>query len=421
MIEGGSPPFLFFEPGPMQLTHLSLTNLRNFTRLDIEVPSGVVILLGSNAQGKTSLLEAVYYLATMTSFHAENDRQLVNFLAGREQLAVARLVANFCRGDSTHRLEVRLIQERNGLNASPRLRKEVLLDGVKRKNSEIIGQFNAVIFLPQMMRIVDGSPKDRRRYVNLALAQVKPAYGPTLREFQKAVTQRNALLKQLGERGGDPGQLVYWDQQLAGLGARLIFARIHAVQEIERLAARIHQDLTRRVEVLRLDYRPSYDPLPQPPGQYTLALDAPPDRTGISVEEIEAGYMARLAELHREEIARGVTTIGPHRDELRFLSNGVDLGTYGSRGQVRTTLMTLKLAEVAWMHDKTGHWPVALLDEVLAELDHERREDLLDQVGACQQVLLTTTDLSLFDSNFVEKAELWNIQAGQLIKPSPDK
>ncbi len=404
----------------MQLTHLSLTNLRNFTRLDVEVPSGVVILQGSNAQGKTSLLEAVYYLATLTSFHAENDRQLVNFLAGREQLAVARLVANFCRGESTHRLEVRLIQERNGLNANPRLRKEVLLDGVKRKNSEVFGQFNAVIFLPQMMRIVDGSPQERRRYLNLALAQVKPAYGPTLREFQKSVTQRNALLKQLGERGGDPGQLAYWDQQLSSLGARLIYARIHAVQEIERLAARIHQDLTRRVEVLRMDYRPAYDPLPQTPGQYALPLDAPPDRSGISLEEIEAGYLTRLEELRREEIARGVTTIGPHRDELRFLSNGVDLGTYGSRGQVRTTLMTLKLAEVAWMHEKTGYWPVALLDEVLAELDHERRKDLLDQVGVCQQVLLTTTDLSLFDDDFVGNAELWKILAGQLIKPAPD-
>ena len=404
----------------MQLTHLSLTNLRNFTRLDVEVPSGVVILQGSNAQGKTSLLEAVYYLATLTSFHAENARQLVNFLAGREQLAVARLVANFCRGESTHRLEVRLIQERNGLNANPRLRKEVLLDGVKRKNSEVFGQFNAVIFLPQMMRIVDGSPQERRRYLNLALAQVKPAYGPTLREFQKSVTQRNALLKQLGERGGDPGQLAYWDQQLSSLGARLIYARIHAVQEIERLAARIHQDLTRRVEVLRMDYRPAYDPLPQTPGQYALPLDAPPDRSGISLEEIEAGYLTRLEELRREEIARGVTTMDPHRDELRFLSNGVDLGTYGSRGQVRTTLMTLKLAEVAWMHEKTGYWPVALLDEVLAELDHERRKDLLDQVGVCQQVLLTTTDLSLFDDDFVGNAELWKILAGQLIKPAPD-
>jgi DNA replication and repair protein RecF len=405
----------------MQLKQLSLTNFRNFTRLDVDVPSGVVIILGSNAQGKTSLLEAVYYLATLTSLHAENDRQLVNFLAGREQLAVARLVGNYCRGENTHRLEIRLIQERNGINAAPRLRKEVLIDGVKRKNSEMIGQFNAVIFLPQMMRIVDGPPRERRRYLNLALAQVKPAYGPTLREYQKALTQRNALLKQLSERGGDPDQLAYWDEQLVGLGARLIFARIHAVQELENLATRIHQDLTRRVEVLRLDYRPAFDPLPRTPGQYILPLDAPPDRSGISVEEIEAGYLARLVELRREEIARGVTTVGPHRDELRFLSNGVDLGIYGSRGQIRTTLMTLKLAEVAWMHAKTGHWPVALLDEVLAELDQERREDLLKQVGACRQVMLTTTDLNPFEPAFVEDADLWKIHSGQLSRYPPEE
>jgi DNA replication and repair protein RecF len=399
----------------MQLNHLSLTSYRNFARLDVDVPEGVVLVLGSNAQGKTSLLEAIFFLATLTSLQADSDRQLINFIASREPLAVARLVAQYCRGETSHRLEVRLIQERNGLNGAVRLRKEVLLDGVKRKLGEVMGQFNAVLFLPQMMQIIDGSPQHRRRYLNLALAQVKPAYGPTLREYDRAVTQRNALLKQLSERSGDVAQLLYWDQQLAGLGARLIYARIQAVKELERLAARIHQDLTRRVEVLRLEYQPAFDPLPQAPGQYTLALDAPPDRSGLSVEEIEAEFLSRLARLRSEDLARGMTTIGPHRDDLRFLSNGVDLGVYGSRGQVRTTLLTLKLAEVAWMHEKTGHWPVILLDEVLAELDAERRADLQERLTASQQALMTTTDLNLFDPGFVASTQVWRIEAGRLV------
>ena len=399
----------------MQLNHLSLTSYRNFARLDVDVPEGVVLVLGSNAQGKTSLLEAIFFLATLTSFHADSDRQLINFISGREPLAVARLVARYCRGENAHQLEVRLIQERNGLNGAIRLRKEVLFDGVKHKLGEVLGLFNAVLFLPQMMQIIEGSPQHRRRYLNLALAQVKPAYGPILREYERSVSQRNALLKQLADRGGDAEQLLYWDGQLAGLGARLIYARIQAVKELERLAARIHQELTRRVEVLRLDYQPAFDPLPQTPGQYALALDAPLDRSSLSVEEIEAEFLSRLARLRSEDLARGMTTIGPHRDDLRFLTNGIDLGTYGSRGQVRTTLLTLKLAEVAWMHDKTGHWPVILLDEVLAELDAERRGDLQERLSSSRQALMTTTDLNLFDPAFVARSQVWRIEAGRLV------
>jgi DNA replication and repair protein RecF len=157
----------------MYLTHLSITNFRNFARLDVDVPKGGVMLVGANAQGKTSLLEAVYFLATFVSFHAENDRQLINFLAARETLAVGRIVADFCRKDAgqaspeAHRLEVRIIQESNDLNGATRLRKEVLLDGVKHKASEVVGKFNAVLFLPQMLRIVEGGPEERRRYLNL--------------------------------------------------------------------------------------------------------------------------------------------------------------------------------------------------------------------------------------------------------------
>ena len=140
----------------MRLTHLSLTNFRNFTRLDVDVPQGTILLVGDNAQGKTSLLEAVYFLATLVSFHAGSDRQLINFIEARQPLAVARIVADFLRGQDSHRLEVRLIQEANALNGGlngngAHVRKEVLLDGVKCKASQAVGQFNAVLFLPQDM------------------------------------------------------------------------------------------------------------------------------------------------------------------------------------------------------------------------------------------------------------------------------
>jgi len=400
----------------MQLTHLSLTNFRNFTRLDLDVPAGTVMLVGDNAQGKTSLLEAVYYLATLTSFHASSDKQLINFIEARQNLAVGRIVGEYVRGSEHHRLEVRIIQEPNGQNGTSHLRKEVLVDGVKRKSSEAVGQFNAVLFLPQMMGVIEGSPEERRRYLNLALAQVISHYQSALSEYNKALLQRNALLKLLFERKGDVAQLDYWDEHLATSGAQIIHARIRAVQELEKLAARTHRELTHANEILRLSYQPAYDPLPQTPGQMALSFDAPVDRSSFSSEQIRKGFLDCLLKLRTEEIARGITTVGPHRDELRFLANGIDLGVYGSRGQVRSAILALKIAEVAWMHAKSGHWPVMLLDEVLAELDTQRRHDLLERLTQSEQALLSTTDLDLFTPEFVHRAAVWRVANGRVEK-----
>ncbi len=396
----------------MYLTHLSLTDFRSFTRLDMNVPRRILLLVGNNAQGKTTLLEAVYFLATFTSFHAANDRQLINFLMSGEPLAVSRIVADFVRGERQHRMEVRLIQESS--NGGTRLRKEILLDGVKRTVQNALGAFNAVIFLPQMTSIIEGAPEERRRYLNLALSQAMPGYARDLTEYSQALQQRNALLKQLSERGGDPDQLFYWDDILTSRGASLIHARIHALQEMERLVKRTHHRLTNGQEILRFHYLPAYDPLPQPEGQFALPISTQVDRSSLSEEDIRAGFRDRLQALRREEIARGMTTIGPHRDELRFMSNAIDLGNFGSRGQVRTALLALKLAEVHWLHEKTHHWPVLLLDEILAELDLQRRADLLSALSEVEQALLTTTDLNLFSEAFVEENTIWHVSGGQV-------
>jgi len=399
----------------MFLKRLSLTNFRKFTRLDVDIPQRVVVLVGANAQGKTSVLEAIYFLAAFTSFQTHADRQIVNFYEAKNNpLTVTRLIAEYQRSKSKHRMEARLILEPTGVLNAQRLRKEVLLDGVKKPVNEIIGHFNAVIFVPQMSQIIEGAPEDRRRYLNLALAQSTPAYARILSEYSQALTQRNALLKLLGDRAGSGDQLEVWDEALARLGAQIILWRIEAIQQIERLASRVHSELTRGSEILRLSYEPAFDPLPKPNGQLGLKMDTVVDRSHLDLNEIRDGFRARLSALRSEEIARGVTTIGPHRDELRFLANDIDLGNYGSRGQVRTTLLSLKLAEVNWMKDRTGEWPVILLDEVTAELDLLRRADLLKYVGESEQVLFTTTDLNLFPSEFVQKAEVWRVENGRV-------
>ncbi len=398
---------------PMLLQHLSLTNVRNFIRLETEVLSGTTLIVGANAQGKTSLLEAVYYLARASSPHAQSDRQLINFLALREAAPFARLVAEFRRADRPQRVEIRLVLEPGNTSSEPRLHREVLLNGVRRRVSDLAGGLHAVLFLPQDLRVLEGPPSERRQHLDSSLAQADAAYAEALSEYGKVLAQRNALLKQLGEQGNQTSQLSFWDEELAEHGATLIRSRALALAEHDRLAAPIHHDLTRGRETLHLEYLPSFDPLP-PAAQLGLPLQATPDRTVISRQAIRDGLLHAFEEQRPEDLARGSTSVGPHRDDFRFTSNGIDLRAYGSRGQNRTAMLALKLAEVEWLHQRTSEWPVLLLDEVLAELDGERRQDLLHRVTNLPQAMVTTADVEMFDEGFRQQARVWEVAAGEL-------
>jgi len=397
----------------MFLTHLSLTDFRIFSRFDQAVPLNSLILVGDNAQGKTSLLEAVYYLSTLDSFQASNSLDLINFSALQNDLAVCRIVADFRKKDTDHHLEIRIIKDTNS-NGNNIIRKEVLLDGSQQKINSVIGTFNAVLFLPHMLQIVTGAPQLRRHYLNLTLAQVDPTYTESISEYNKTLAQRNALLKQLNERSGDVDQLSYWDEKITQAGAYIIHARIQAIKDIGYIAASIHQELTRGDEILRLNYLPSFDPAASPPGQIELPLENALDRSGVELKDIQDGYREKLLSNRSEDIYRGVTSRGPHRDEMRYLSNGIDLGNFGSRGQLRTAMLAIKLAEENWLNEKNGDCPVLLLDEVLAELDDTRRQDLLDRLAKAEQSLLTTTDLNLFSDDFKRSATQWEIKNGGL-------
>lgn len=396
----------------MYLTRLSLTNFRIFSRLELEFPRRVILFTGQNAQGKTSILEAVGYLANFSSFLAANDRQLMNFFAPVEPVMVSRILGEFEREDRRHTLEIRLIQDAASNSNSPRFSKQVLLDGIRKPLNDLYGQFNAVTFLPQMSRVIEGAPADRRKYFDDILSQVEPGYSRHLAAFNKALAQRNALLKTLAEMGGDKSQLEPWDDMLAKHGAAIMRARIHALAALEKSAVPIHQRLTRDLEVLQFDYQPSFEPLKKPFGQMALPVHTSSDRSGISLEELERGLRIAMKQGWHADIQRGQTSTGPHRDEVRFLSNQIDLGDFGSRGQTRTALLTLKFAEVEWMRQRTGEWPVLLLDEIMAELDPQRRKDLLAVVGQVEQAFLTATDLDMFNSNFVENHEVWQVEQG---------
>jgi DNA replication and repair protein RecF len=387
----------------MFLTHLSLTNFRAFSRLDMDMPRRILLLVGDNAQGKTSLLEAVYFFSTFTSVQSSSDRQAINFLVLEEPIPVSRLVADFVRDDHQHQIEIRLILEQNGNGNGQRFRKEILVDGNKRSAYQAVGLFNAVILLPFMTRIIEGGPEERRKYMNYALAQVIPGYAKALSEYSQSLAQRNALLKQIAERNSDISQLDYWDTIIAERGSILQFHRVKAIQEIEILANKIHRSLTDDREILQFSFLPALNFNNSQKNDYLL------DKNKGDFQQL---FLDSLKVKQKEEILRGVTTIGPHRDELRFIVNDLDMGDYGSRGQIRTTMLALKLAELEWMKNQTGEKPVLLLDETLAELDQKRREKLLQAIIDGDQTILTTTDMKLFNHDFSEHATIWHIQQG---------
>ena len=396
----------------MEILSLSLTNYRAFKRLEIEFAEHLTLLSGKNAQGKTSILEAVHFLSILTSPIAGYDRELVNFLCLNDDQPVSRLVAIINKNGKTHRIEIRLILDPNR-NGNNRLRKEVLIDGVKRRLFDVVGFFNSVIFLPQMTRIIEDGPEERRRYLDQTLSQAFPGYMKALSNYQQGITKRNALLKQLSEKGGDENQLIYWDQLISENGAILIQARNKSVLELGSLATQKQSALKIGGEALELIYLPSFNPWNGESPQLSIPPIIP-DKSLFSTDEIQNKFQKALLGLRREEIRRGLTTVGPHRDELLFTANGVNLGIYGSRGQIRTAIMSLKFAEVDWIKEKSGELPVLLLDETLAELDFNRRGDLLKTLENGGQAILTTVDLELFPQDFIDRCVSLKIEDGKI-------
>ncbi|MBQ6502984.1 MAG: DNA replication and repair protein RecF [Flexilinea sp.] len=400
----------------MILRHLSLSNFRSYLRLDTDIPRRILLLSGGNAQGKTTLLESLFYCASFSSPLSAADRQLIHFNVLNDPVAVARMIVEFEREGASHRMEVRIILE--NAEKGGRTRKEILLDGIKSSAQKAIGTFPCVLFLPQMTRILEGPPDERRRYMNIMLSQSVPGYARALSEQKQILTRRNALLKLLAERRTDPSQLDYWDMMLAQRSAILIRQRANALLSLKKFAQEIHLQLTDSHELLSLSYLPGFDPLHPDlyvgkPAQNPVKEEA---IFSLSDDEIIHSYTRYLKEFRENDIRRGSTSVGAHRDDFSIFSSGIDLCTYGSRGQVRTALLSLKLAEIEWMKEHTGTSPLLLLDETLAELDEKRSLDLLSRLEQYDQAILTTTDQTHFPTSFTENNTIWQVNGGVIKK-----
>ncbi len=400
----------------MHLAHLSLTNFRNYARLELSLPPSIVVLQGANGQGKTNLLEAVYYLATSRSLQATTDRELINWLADDEPLPYARLVAEVQRCDTTHRIEITLVKQPNAGPNGFRLHKQVRVNGVNKRALDLLGQMPVVLFRPQDIELVAGSPSARRRYLDVTLCQIDPRYARALLQYNHVLTQRNALLRELRERGGDRDQLLFWDQKLAEDGTYLLVRRQSLVADVLVQAQPLHLGLTGGRDRLDLRYVSSFDLNHVPRTNYQLSLDlgGPSQQADRPGQDIAEAFVSRLREVRREEIARGMTVVGPHRDDLIIIANDVDLRTYGSRGQQRTAVLSLKLAEVRVIQAAMNEPPLLLLDEVMAELDGERRRCLMDTVEGANQALLTTTEWQVFTQEFLARTLMLTVCEGRI-------
>jgi len=398
----------------MYLQHLALTHFRNYTRLEIDLSARISVFQGDNAQGKTNLLEAIYYLATTRSPLASSDRQLIGWVADREVMPFARLETLFTRGGQDHTIEMTLVKEpqadANGATTS--FRRQIRLDGLPRRAFDTVGTLNVVLFLPEDIRLVAGGPAGRRRYLDITLCQMERHYCRSLSRYNRVVRQRNALLRQIRAGQARASQLPYWDEQLSSLGAYLLSRRLWAVAELARQAQEINLALTGDEERLELSYQssimerlPGFGPYRA--GQVVKASTRAGD--ALSQSDMKETFLGALGALRGEEIGRAVTLVGPHRDDLRFLVNDRDATVFGSRGQQRTIVLSLKLAEVQLMHDQTGEMPVLLLDDVISELDQHRAQFLLRRLSRAQQVLVTTTNLGCFSHDFLSSAVLWRI------------
>lgn len=397
----------------MHIEHLSLTNFRNYARLELSLPQQPIVLYGENAQGKTSILEALYYLATSRSPYTTSDRQLIHWRTEDDPIPFARLAADVNNRESaTQRLEITLLMDKSG--PVPRFKKSIKLNGVEKRVMDVVGLLTVVLFLPQDLALVEGSPSERRRFMDTTLTQVNRDYLEALDNYEKILPQRNALLRRISERQSSRKELAFWDEQLAHAGAAVIAGRQTFLRELEELAQRNHDDLTGRTETLTLKYQPSFVPTAEANGQMSFNLLGLDLHRELTAEQIEPQFLQQLEAEQNESIMRGVTLSGPHRDELRIFINERDCGLYGSRGQARTAVLALKLAELSWMRDHLGEWPILLLDEVVAELDRKRRAYLLDRLDGIAQTLVTTTELEIFTSDFLERAQVYEVIAGQI-------
>lgn len=351
----------------MYMTELELIHVRNHSHKQITFTPNIIVIHGPNGRGKTNILESAY-IATMGHSHRTSDMKDVIHWNEDE----ASIIVHFMKAETPHTLQIKW--GRQG-------KKLIRLHDNPLSQKELVGTLNTVIFSPEDLELIKGTPSLRRRFLNMEISQTSPQYYHQLTMYQRAVQQRNRVLKEYSHKAHAPVQ--DWDEQIATLGAQIIQKRLESLKKLNQLMDLMNRKLTNGKEDLRLQYT-------QPYSEYTLL---------VTKEALLSALQSHLAEDRR----RFQTSVGPHRDDIIFYSGPMDLKRFGSQGQQRTAILSVKLSELEYIKSEVGEYPILLLDDVLSELDQERRQNLLKFIHKRVQTIITTTDIE-------ETAGLDNVQ-----------
>ncbi|KIL49193.1 DNA replication/repair protein RecF [Jeotgalibacillus soli] len=370
----------------MYIEQLELVHYRNYERLTVEFDDNVNVILGENAQGKTNVMESIYVLAMAKSHRTSNDKDLIQW-----ESEYAKIKGRVMKQHSSLPLE---------LTISKKGKRARLNHLEQSKLSQYIGNMNVVMFAPEDLHLVKGSPQVRRRFIDMEIGQISAVYLHDSNLYQKILQQRNHYLKQLQSRKQhDRTMLEVLTDQFIEMAIKIVHRRFQFIKLLQQWAEPIHSGISRGLETLEVVYKPS---------------------VGVTADQehaaIEAVFRGKFEELQEREIDRGVTLIGPHRDDLQFLVNGHDVQTFGSQGQQRTTALSIKLAEIELIHAEIGEYPILLLDDVLSELDDYRQSHLLNTIQGKVQTFVTTTSVEGIDHRTLNEATTFIVEKGSMMK-----
>ncbi len=358
----------------MILSRLLLADFRNIDRADLSFSSGMNLLYGQNAQGKTNVLEAVMVCATGRSHRTRLDSQLVQF-----EKKEAHIRAFVDRRQRIDKIDVHLKKEE---------KKGVAVNGVSvRRSGELFGTLHTVLFSPEDLQLLKQGPGERRRFLDMELCQLSQVYYYHLQQYYKVLKQRNRLLKQIQKQRTLKDTLDAWDEQLEQYAAYLIDSRLRFTESLSAVAQSIHGGITNGLERLQLQYRPH-----------------------CMASELRKKWKQNL----EKDISYGSTSHGPHKDDLVFLVNGIDVKSFGSQGQQRTAALSAKLAEISLIQQEAKEKPILLLDDVLSELDDRRQQDLVETIHGVQTIL-TCTGVEGPVEQLAKKARIFHVKQGKIL------
>jgi DNA replication and repair protein RecF len=390
----------------VHVRRLQLTAYRNYRNIDLDLPPGSLLFTGDNAQGKSNLLEAVQLLASGRSVRATADAELIAWGAESEGQPFARLQAAVERRGGDVQLETLIVGATTSATAPvQRAGKRFRVNGIPRRAIDFVGQLRSVLFTADDLTIVSGSPSDRRLYLDVAISQLDRAYYGALQRYGRVLQQRNAALRRIKDGLAGPDELPFWDESLVREGAVILSARRRAVGRLDALAAAAHRELSGAAqEDLTITYEPALGDEWRP----LLTADA-------TVSSAQSLFSAALAAQRRRDLAAGLSLVGPHRDDLAITLNGASASSFGSRAQIRTAALSLRLAEARLLLEASTDPPVLLLDDIVSELDEARRRSVLEGVAGFDQVWFTATSAALLPTEFVKSCQSYEVRAGAII------